>query len=157
MDFGGGWAKIARFNGIRFRSGMLKSKESDLPMNQTLFFLPTEDWHRKIRRRLELLEGERLTTREAVLGAFLRNRDSFQPDAWRRIEMGLRIYDQPPDGACLTCGTPLPDLSRYFCSTLCEQSSGLVIRKAPERATLVPARNRPRPRRAGPTLPRRGG
>jgi hypothetical protein len=97
-------------------------------MSQSLFFVPSEDWQRKIRQRLELLEGHRLSTREAVLGAFLRNLDTFHPDARKRIELALRIFDGPPSGACLTCGTHLPDRNRYYCSTLCEQSSRLIVR-----------------------------
>ena len=98
-------------------------------MNQSLLVVPSESWHRKIRRRLELLEGHRLGTREEVLTAFLRNRDSFRPEAHRRIELALRIFDEPPSGHCLTCGTGLPDKARYYCSTLCEQNSRLVIRQ----------------------------
>jgi hypothetical protein len=97
-------------------------------MSQFLFFVPSEDWQRKIRRRLELLEGHHLGTREEVLGAFLRNRETFHPEARKRIELALRIFDGPPSGTCLTCGTHLPDLGRYYCSTLCEQSSRLIIR-----------------------------
>jgi hypothetical protein len=97
-------------------------------MNHSLFVVPSEEWQRRIRQRLELLEGHRLGTREEVLAAFMRNRDTFQPEARKRIELALRIFDQPPTGQCMTCGTTIPDRERYFCSTLCEQSSRLVIR-----------------------------
>jgi hypothetical protein len=97
-------------------------------MNQSLFVVPSDDWQRRIRQRLELLEGHRLGTREEVLAAFMRNRETFQPDARKRIEMALRIFDEPPSGSCLTCGTALPDRQRYFCSTLCEQNSHLLIK-----------------------------
>ena len=97
-------------------------------MNQSLFVVPSTDWQRRIRQRLELLEGHRLGTREEVLAAFMRNRGTFQPEARKRIEMALRLFDEPPSGNCLTCGTSLPDRERYYCSTLCEQSSHLVIR-----------------------------
>ena len=79
-------------------------------MTQSIFVLPSEDWRRKIRRRLELLEGHRLGSREEVLNAFLRNLVSFQPDARKRIEMGLRIFDEAPPGACLK---PSPGRIRY--------------------------------------------
>jgi hypothetical protein len=97
-------------------------------MSQSLFVVPSEHWQRRIRQRLELLEGHRLGSREEVLAAFFRNRDTFQPEARKRIELALRIFDEPPSGRCLTCGTGLPDLTRYFCSTLCEQSSHLLVR-----------------------------
>ena len=60
-------------------------------MNQSLFVVPSEDWQRKIRQRLELLEGHRLGTREEVLAAFMRNRDTFQPDA-RNTQLYRRLY-----------------------------------------------------------------
>jgi len=97
-------------------------------MNQKLFFVPNDEWHRKIRRRLELLEGHRLSTREQVLDAFFHNLGVFQPDARKRIEVGLRIYAEPPSGRCLTCDAKLPDRSQYYCSTLCEQNSHLIVR-----------------------------
>jgi predicted nucleic acid-binding Zn ribbon protein len=97
-------------------------------MNQSLFVVPSEEWQRRIRQRLELLEGHRLGTREEVLAAFIRNQDTFQPEARKRIALALRIFDQPPSGHCVTCGTAMPDRERYFCSTLCEQNSRLVIR-----------------------------
>jgi len=111
-------------------------------MTQSLFFAPSDAWRSKIRRRLELLEDHRLGTPEAVLAAFFRNRDVFRPEAHQRIEAALRLYDEPPSGLCLTCGTALPDRLRYFCSTLCEQGSHLVIRplrqaKAPPRQGKV--------------------
>jgi hypothetical protein len=97
-------------------------------MNQSLVFAPTDAWRAKIRRRLELLEGRRLATPESILDAFYRNRDVFRPEAHQRIEAALRLHEEPPAGQCLTCGAGIPDRSRYFCCTLCEQNSRLVIR-----------------------------
>ena len=97
-------------------------------MTQSLVFAPTDIWRAKIRRRLELLDGRRLATPESILDAFFRNRDVFRPEAHPRIEAALRLHEEPPTGQCLTCGTGIPDQSRYFCSTLCEQNSRLVIR-----------------------------
>jgi hypothetical protein len=140
-----------------FLHGQAERSRSLPPMTQALFFVPSEEWHRKMRRRLELLEGERLATREQMLDAFLRNRDSFQPEARQRIELGLRIYSDPPSGRCLTCGAQLPDQSRYYCSTLCEQSSRLVIRDVPQARPRPVTQSRVRPCRHPGTLPRRSG
>jgi hypothetical protein len=97
-------------------------------MTQSLVFAPSDAWRAKIRRRLELLEGRRLADPESILDAFFRNRDVFRPEAHQRIEAALRLHEELPAGRCLTCGTGIPDHSRYFCSTLCEQNSRLVIR-----------------------------
>jgi hypothetical protein len=102
-------------------------------MSQSLVFAPSDTWRAKIRRRLELLEGRRLADPESILDAFFRNRDVFHPEALKRIEAALRLYQEPPTGRCLTCGTGIPDRVRYFCSTLCEQNSRLVIRAAQPR------------------------
>jgi len=114
-------------------------------MTQSLVFAPTDAWRAKMRRRLELLEGRRLADPESILDAFYRNRDVFRPEAHQRIEAALRLYEEGPTGRCLSCGSALPDRTRYFCSTLCEQNSRLVI-KPPQAPPMPrkPPRTRPR-------------
>ncbi len=117
-------------------------------MNEALVYAPSDAWRKKIRRRLELLEGRRLANPEAILEAYYRNRDVFRPEARMRIEAALRLHEEPPAGRCVTCGTEMPDRSRYFCSTLCEQNSRLVIR-APQTAPPPRKTIRTRARYAG--------
>lgn len=88
-----------------------------------LLLRASPQWRRKLRQRLELFEGRRLDSPQALLDAFFKHRQAFPESSRTAIAALLSVFCNAKAERCLTCGVRLNSQQRYFCSTLCAQEA----------------------------------